>query len=99
MGPKCQGAAAKDWLAARQAELLDVPYYHVVFTLPAAIFAARGLGSRAVLGLLKPGEMSSAVHVHSGKTLAECMDEAGFDSAYFWRSSSKNRRPFLGSSR
>ncbi len=32
--PKCQGAAAKDWLAARQAELLLVPYYHVVFTLP-----------------------------------------------------------------
>ncbi|MFQ5567949.1 MAG: IS91 family transposase [Paracoccaceae bacterium] len=35
--PKCQGAAAKDWLAARQAELLPVPYYHVVFTLPAQI--------------------------------------------------------------
>ncbi len=35
--PKCQGAAAKQWLAKRQAELLDAPYYHVVFTLPAAI--------------------------------------------------------------
>ena len=35
--PKCQGAAAKDWLAARQAELLPVPYFHIVFTLPAAI--------------------------------------------------------------
>jgi len=35
--PKCQGAAAKDWLAAREADLLSVPYYHVVFTLPAAI--------------------------------------------------------------
>jgi hypothetical protein len=35
--PKCQGAAAKDWLAARQAELLPVPYYHLVFTLPAPI--------------------------------------------------------------
>ncbi len=33
--PKCQGAAAKDWLAARRAELLPVEYYHVVFTLPA----------------------------------------------------------------
>src|SRR5438094_10640173 len=32
-----QGAAAKDWLAAREADLLPVPYYHVVFTLPAAI--------------------------------------------------------------
>jgi hypothetical protein len=35
--PKCQGAAAKDWVAAREADLLPVPYYHVVFTLPAAI--------------------------------------------------------------
>jgi len=35
--PKCQGAAARDWLAAREADLLPVPYYHVVFTLPAAI--------------------------------------------------------------
>ncbi len=33
--PKCQGAAAKEWLADREAELLPVPYYHVVFTLPA----------------------------------------------------------------
>jgi hypothetical protein len=35
--PKCQGAAAKRWLADREAELLPVPYYHVVFTLPAPI--------------------------------------------------------------
>jgi Putative transposase/Transposase zinc-binding domain len=35
--PKCQGAAAKAWLADRQAELLPVAYYHVVFTLPAPI--------------------------------------------------------------
>jgi hypothetical protein len=35
--PKCQGAAAKAWMAERQAELLPVPYYHLVFTLPAAI--------------------------------------------------------------
>src|SRR5512132_3814654 len=35
--PKCQGAAARDWLAEREAELLPVQYYHVVFTLPAAI--------------------------------------------------------------
>jgi hypothetical protein len=35
--PKCQGAAAKQWLADREANLLPVPYYHVVFTLPAAI--------------------------------------------------------------
>jgi hypothetical protein len=33
--PKCQGAARAAWLAERQAELLPVPYFHVVFTLPA----------------------------------------------------------------
>jgi hypothetical protein len=35
--PKCQGAAATDWLAAREADLLPVSYFHVVFTLPAEI--------------------------------------------------------------
>jgi hypothetical protein len=35
--PKCQGTAAKQWLAEREADLLPVPYYHVVFTLPAPI--------------------------------------------------------------
>ena len=35
--PKCQGAAARDWMAAREAELLPAPYFHIVFTLPAAI--------------------------------------------------------------
>ncbi len=35
--PKCQGAAARAWLAARQAEPLPVAYYHVVFTLPAPL--------------------------------------------------------------
>jgi hypothetical protein len=46
--PKCQGAAAKEWLAAREAELLPVPYYHVVFTLPAAI-ADIGYQNKAVI--------------------------------------------------
>jgi predicted Zn-ribbon and HTH transcriptional regulator len=35
--PKCQGAVAREWLAAREADLLPVPYYHVVFTLPGPI--------------------------------------------------------------
>ena len=37
--PKCQGAAARDWLAARAADLLPVGYFHLVFTLPAEIGA------------------------------------------------------------
>lgn len=35
--PKCQGATAREWLAEREAELLPVPYFHVVYTLPAPI--------------------------------------------------------------
>src|SRR3979490_1745832 len=35
--PKCQGAAPREWLAEREAELLPVPYFHVVFTLPGPI--------------------------------------------------------------
>ena len=35
--PKCQGLARAQWLAERQAELLNVPYFHVVFTVPAVI--------------------------------------------------------------
>ena len=35
--PKCQGAAARDWMAAREADLLPVAYFHLVFTLPAPI--------------------------------------------------------------
>src|SRR6202043_2032581 len=35
--PKCQSAAAREWLAAREADLLPVPYFHVVYTLPAQI--------------------------------------------------------------
>jgi Transposase zinc-binding domain len=50
--PKCQGAAARQWLAEREAELLPVPYYHVVFTLPAAIGAIAFQNKAAVYDLL-----------------------------------------------
>jgi hypothetical protein len=35
--PKCQGAAAREWMQERESELLPVPYFHIVFTLPPAI--------------------------------------------------------------
>jgi predicted Zn-ribbon and HTH transcriptional regulator len=50
--PKCQGAAAKQWLAAREADLLPVPYYHLVFTLPAAIAAIAYQNKAVVYDLL-----------------------------------------------
>lgn len=50
--PKCQGAAAKDWLAARQADLLPVGYFHLVFTLPAEIAAIAYHNKSVVYDLL-----------------------------------------------
>ncbi len=35
--PKCQGAVAQEWLAEREAELLPVPYFHLVYTLPGPV--------------------------------------------------------------
>ena len=50
--PKCQGAAARQWLAEREAELLPVPYYHVVFTLSASIGAIAFQNKAALYDLL-----------------------------------------------
>src|SRR6201984_3016439 len=50
--PKCQAAAARQWLEDRAAELLPVPYYHVVFTLPASIGAIAFHNKAAVYDLL-----------------------------------------------
>ncbi len=50
--PKCQGAAAREWLAKREAELLAVPYFHVVFTLPAPIARIAYQNKRIVYNLL-----------------------------------------------
>ena len=46
--PKCQGAQAREWMQAREAELLAVPYFHIVFTLPAKI-AAIAYQNKAVI--------------------------------------------------
>src|ERR1700675_2270583 len=46
--PKCQGKARAEWLAAREADLLPVPYFHVVFTLPAQV-AAIAFQNKAVV--------------------------------------------------
>lgn len=46
--PKCQGQVCRDWLAARQDELLPAAYFHVVFTLPAEI-AAIAFQNKAVV--------------------------------------------------
>ena len=50
--PKCQSHAAQRWLDARQADLLPVEYYHVVFTLPAPIADIAYQNKAAIYGLL-----------------------------------------------
>ncbi len=50
--PKCQGPAARDWMAARAEDLLPVEYFHVVFTLPAEVARIAHWNKREVYGLL-----------------------------------------------
>jgi hypothetical protein len=50
--PKCQGAAAREWLAEREAELLPVRYFHVVYTLPAPIADIAYQNKAVIYGLL-----------------------------------------------
>ena len=50
--PKCQGAAARDWLADRQAELLPAGYFHLVFTVPGAIADIAYQNKRVIYDLL-----------------------------------------------
>ncbi len=50
--PKCQGPAARDWMAAQAEDLLPVEYFHVVFTIPAEIAQIAFWNKRAIYGLL-----------------------------------------------
>ena len=50
--PKCQARAARQWLEARQADLLPIEYYHVVFTLPAPIAAIAYTNKAVIYDLL-----------------------------------------------
>ena len=50
--PKCQASAARRWLQARQADLLPVEYYHVVFTLPASVRDIAYYNKAVVYGIL-----------------------------------------------
>src|SRR3989442_10909437 len=50
--PKCQGAARAKWMAAEQAMLLPVDYFHVVFTLPHSLNPLLRVNPRALYGLL-----------------------------------------------
>ena len=62
--PKCQGSAARVWLAERQADLLPAPYFHVVFTLPAQLAAIAFQNKAVVYDLLfKAAARDDRMHV------------------------------------
>jgi len=50
--PTCQGHKREEWIQARESELLNVPYFHVVFTLPSELNAAALTHPRIVYGSL-----------------------------------------------
>lgn len=57
--PRCQGAAARMWLAERETDLLPVGYFHVVFTLPAEVADVAWQNKATVYGLLFTGPGAS----------------------------------------
>src|SRR5580704_3065534 len=61
--PKCQGAAAKEWLAEREAELLPVGYFHLVFTLPGRIADIAYHNKAAIYGLLSPAAAEATLTI------------------------------------
>ena len=61
--PKCQGSAAREWLAEREAELLPVPYFHVVFTLPGAIAEIAYQNKAQVYGILLKASAEATLRI------------------------------------
>lgn len=50
--PKCQGAAQRQWVEKRSEQILPVPYYHIVFTLPPGLFPLSLYNKQAIYNLL-----------------------------------------------
>ena len=63
--PKCQGAAARDWLAERQAELLPVGYFHLVYTLPSQIADIAYQNKRVIYAILFKASAEATITIAS----------------------------------
>ena len=61
--PKCQGAASRKWLAEREAELLPVPYFHVVYTLPSQLRDVAYQNKAVVYGLLMKASAETTLQI------------------------------------
>ena len=75
--PKCQSLARAEWIEHRQAELLDCPYFHVVFTLPEAIAAIAYQNKAVVYNLLFQATAETL------KTIAADPTHRGADIGFF----------------
>jgi Transposase zinc-binding domain/Putative transposase len=63
--PKCQGAASRRWLADREAELLPVPYFHVVYTLPSELRDIAYQNKRVIYNLLMKAAAETTLTIAS----------------------------------
>ena len=63
--PKCQGAASRQWFADREAELLPVPYFHVVFTLPSELRDVAYQNKRVIYKLLMKAAAETTLAIAS----------------------------------
>jgi len=61
--PKCQGSAARDWLEAREADLLPIPYFHVVYTLPSQLRDVAWQNKRVVYDLLMKAAAETTLEI------------------------------------
>jgi hypothetical protein len=65
--PKCQGAAAREWLEEREAELLPVPYFHVVYTLPAPLADLAYTNKAVIYGILFKASAEATLTIAADK--------------------------------
>ena len=61
--PRCQGAASRKWLAEREAELLPVPYFHVVYTLPSQLRDLAYRNKAVIYGLLMKASAETTLQI------------------------------------
>jgi hypothetical protein len=97
--PKCQGAAAKEWLAEREAELLPVPYFHVVYTLPAELRAIAYQNKAVVYDLLFKASAETTLTIaadpkHLGARIGFISVLHTWGSAHSGREQMQQERPF-----
>ena len=72
--PKCQTAASRRWLADREAELLPVPYFHVVYTLPSKLRDIAYQNKRVVYDLLMKAAAETTLAIAADPEAPRCAD-------------------------